>query len=73
MSNTLGKNIKFSIAGESHGDAIGMILSGIPAGFTIDMEALSAFLSAVHRGKTVSPRPEKKEMRPCFYPVFMKM
>lgn len=66
MSNTLGKNIKFSIAGESHGDAIGMILSGIPAGFTIDMEALSAFLKRRAPGQNRFSTPRKEGDAPLF-------
>ena len=36
MSSTWGENIKISIFGESHSAGIGIVLDGIPAGFTID-------------------------------------
>ena len=36
----VGNNIKVSIFGESHGNAIGINIDGLPSGFEIDMEKL---------------------------------
>ena len=44
MSSTYGEKLKLSIFGQSHGNAIGMCLDGIPAGYPVDMEKLQAFL-----------------------------
>ena len=44
MSSMWGNKIKLSIFGESHADAIGAVLDGIPAGSRIDLEALAAFM-----------------------------
>ena len=41
MSNQWGNKLRLSIFGESHGPSIGMIIDGLPAGFTIDMEQLN--------------------------------
>ena len=38
MSAMWGNNIKISIFGESHGNAIGINIDGLPSGFDIDME-----------------------------------
>ena len=35
--NTFGENIRLTIFGESHGEAIGMVLDGFPAGEDIDI------------------------------------
>ncbi|WRS28473.1 chorismate synthase [Oscillospiraceae bacterium MB08-C2-2] len=43
MSSSWGKNIKLSIFGESHGNGIGVVLDGLPAGEAIDMEELAVF------------------------------
>ena len=40
--NTYGAYVKVTIFGESHGPAIGVVLDGLPAGETIDLEAVRA-------------------------------
>ena len=40
MSSTWGNNIKVSIFGESHGEAIGAVLEGIPAGQKINFDEI---------------------------------
>lgn len=45
MSSTYGENIHLSIFGQSHSKGIGMTLDGLPAGKSIDMEELGAFLA----------------------------
>lgn len=44
MSNWKGERLDLTIFGTSHGPNIGMTLSGIPAGYTLDMDALQTFL-----------------------------
>lgn len=41
MSATWGKNIKLTIFGESHGEAIGVTVDGLPSGIKIDMDKIS--------------------------------
>lgn len=45
MSSTWGNNIKISIFGESHGEAIGAVLEGIPAGQKINFNYINHQLS----------------------------
>ena len=42
MSSVWGRNIKISLFGESHGTAVGMSMSGLPAGFELDPEMIRA-------------------------------
>lgn len=41
MKNTIGNTIALTIFGESHGECIGAILDGLPAGFEISLEKLA--------------------------------
>ncbi len=45
MPNTYGNNLKLKIYGGSHDEKIGVILSGLPAGETVDNDELQTFLS----------------------------
>ena len=44
MASFYGQNIKISIFGQSHSDAIGVVVDGLPAGFKIDFDQLRAFM-----------------------------
>ena len=44
MASSIGKNIKISIFGESHGAAIGVVLEGIPSGTEIDLNELNRLM-----------------------------
>ena len=45
MSNILGKNITLTLFGESHGEAIGAVLDGMPCGIEVSDETISAALA----------------------------
>lgn len=38
MSNTIGNNIKLTLFGESHGEAIGCVIDGLPSGIKLDLD-----------------------------------
>ncbi len=44
MGSVYGKNIRVSIFGQSHSPAVGVVIDGLPAGFTPDLAALRAFM-----------------------------
>ena len=44
MGSVFGNNIKISIFGQSHSEAIGVCIDGLPAGICIDMEELQKFM-----------------------------
>ncbi len=41
MSSSIGRELRFSIFGESHGPGIGAVLDGLPAGIPIDLDSLA--------------------------------
>lgn len=51
MSSTFGENIKITIYGQSHSDAIGVKIEGFPCNFTVDEEKLAAFMARRAPGK----------------------
>ena len=57
-----GDKIRISVFGESHGEAIGTVIEGLPAGFRIDMEKLGDFLKRrAPGGKYTTKRKEADE------------
>lgn len=60
MSSEFGNKLTVNIFGESHGNAIGVVIGGLPAGEEIDPARLSAFLERRRggKGKTATARAE---------------
>jgi len=60
MASVYGNHIKISIFGQSHSEAIGVVMDGIPAGHAIDMEKLQEFMNrrAPGQGKHTTSRKE---------------
>lgn len=71
MSSNFGKNIKLSIFGESHGDAIGFTLDGIPAGEYIDMDRLFKFIRRRSPGNNKFTTKRREIDNPVFLSGFM--
>ncbi len=63
MSGNWGKKINVSIFGESHGEAIGCVINGIPAGTKIDMDKIKKDMErrAPGRDKLSTTRKEGDE------------
>lgn len=60
MSSMIGNRVRLSIFGESHGEAIGCVLDGLPSGEALDMEeiALQMARRAPGRDRTATARLE---------------
>ena len=62
MKSTAGKNITLSLYGESHGNAIGVVVDGLPAGVKIDTDFISSQLDKRKpKGKISTQRRETDE------------
>ena len=67
MSSTfIGQKLRLSIFGQSHSEAIGMTLDGLPAGIKIDPDELQRFLNRRAPGQNDWSTPRKEEDRPDF-------
>ena len=66
MSSTYGENIRLTIFGQSHSPAIGMTLEGLPAGETLDLDALNRFLQRRAPGQNAWSTARKEADAPEF-------
>ena len=60
MSCNFGNNIKITIFGQSHSEAIGVVIDGLPAGFKIDTDKTAAFMSRRAPGQNDLSTPRKE-------------
>lgn len=64
MSGVWGNNIKVSIFGESHGNAIGINIDGLPSGFEIDMDKVLLEMNRRAPGKNAMSTARKESDLP---------
>ena len=64
MNNTLGENVAVTLFGESHGNSIGAVLDGLPAGVEVNEEFISHQLDLRRPiGKISTPRSESDKFQ----------
>lgn len=64
MSSHIGKNITVSIFGQSHSQAIGAVIDGLPAGFAVDMGKVRAFMARRAPGRAAYATARKEADEP---------
>ena len=62
--NSIGDKLRVTIFGQSHGPAIGCVIDGFPAGFSIDWEAVNAFMARRAPGQNAWSTPRKEADTP---------
>ncbi len=60
MANQFGNILKLSLFGESHSDAIGIVIDGLPAGLSLDMEGIQSEMERRAPGKNSFSTPRKE-------------
>ena len=60
MANVFGNLLKISIFGESHSDAIGIVIDGLPAGMQLDTDAVSKEMERRAPGRNSFSTPRKE-------------
>ncbi len=66
MSSSYGQHLKLSLFGQSHGEAIGIIADGIPAGMEIDQERLLQAMARRAPGQSALTTARKEADAPEF-------
>ncbi len=61
MSSVFGEHIRLTLFGQSHGEAIGCVLDGLPAGEAVDTEELQAFMKRRAPGGTYATRRKESD------------
>ena len=60
MSNVFGKNFRIMTFGESHGQALGVVIDGLPAGLKVPLSALQKDLSRRRPGQSLYTSPRRE-------------
>ena len=63
MRNTFGNVFTLTSFGESHGEAVGGVIDGMPAGIEIDKSLSSMSLSAAARGQSALTTSRKSQTK----------
>jgi chorismate synthase len=66
MSSVWGNHLKITVFGQSHSEAIGVVIDGFPAGFRVDFEALHTFLARRAPGNAAFATARKEADIPEF-------
>ena len=61
MSSEFGGKVKVSIFGESHGEGIGVVIDGLPAGVPVQMDQIGVQLSRRAPGRDLTSTPRIEE------------
>lgn len=66
MSVFYGKNISVSIFGQSHSEAIGVVIEGLPSGITINEDSIKAFMKRRAASSSAFSTQRKEGDEPVF-------
>jgi chorismate synthase len=64
MSCSIGKNVKITLFGQSHSEAIGVVIDGLPAGEAVDFDEIEAFMARRAPGKSALSTARRETDRP---------
>ncbi|MCR4760870.1 MAG: chorismate synthase [Oscillospiraceae bacterium] len=66
MASCFGERLRVSVFGESHGNGIGAVIDGLPAGFRIDPDRLMRFMERRQGGRNAMSTSRKEPDVPRF-------
>ncbi len=62
--NTFGRNFRITIFGESHGEALGVVMDGVPAGMALSVDDFGDDLSRRQGGSGIGTTPRREADTP---------
>ena len=72
MGSTWGNHLKISIFGESHGNGIGVVMDGFPAGLDCDMDFIHRELARRAPGQSILTTSRKEADQPIVLSGMLK-
>ena len=72
MSSSFGEKVKIMIFGQSHSEAIGVVIDGLPVGEEIDLEAVRKFMERRAPGRMPILHPVRRQTCPVWYRAYLK-
>ena len=72
MSSSFGEKVKIMIFGQSHSEAIGVVIDGLPVGEEIDLEVCGNSWSAALPAEMPIPHPVRRQTCPVWYRDYLK-
>ncbi|MBQ8922665.1 MAG: chorismate synthase [Oscillospiraceae bacterium] len=66
MASSFGERLRVSVFGESHGNGIGALIEGLPAGEAVDFDALARFMERRQGGRNALSTSRKEPDIPRF-------
>ena len=64
MSSSIGQNLKISIFGQSHSEAIGVVIDGLPPAEEINLDEVMSFMARRAPGRNNLSTPRKETDTP---------
>ena len=64
MASSIGHSVRLSVFGQSHSEAIGCVVEGLPAGIEVDLDELQAFLERRAPGRSDTSTARREPDRP---------
>ncbi|MDO4538732.1 MAG: chorismate synthase [Coriobacteriales bacterium] len=60
MASSFGTQLRVQLFGQSHSEAVGCVVEGLPAGFSLDTDELASFMARRAPGKNAWSTPRKE-------------
>lgn len=70
MKSSIGNALEISLFGESHSEAIGVLINGLPAGIKLDIDFIESVLDKRKPKGKISTKRREEDEPPFFKRIF---